>query len=80
MATGPNSIATLTEASSMAMVGGSASWRIGGSGDAVSVGGDFDMVILSGDGSGTYFPLVAEYLNLKWTKEGQKEGKGESWK
>eukprot|EP00978_Attheya_sp_CCMP212_P011621 scaffold28764_cov30-Attheya_sp.AAC.1 len=35
-ATGPNSVATLTKASSM--VGASASWRIEGSGDAVSVG------------------------------------------
>eukprot|EP00978_Attheya_sp_CCMP212_P015984 scaffold41510_cov38-Attheya_sp.AAC.1 len=42
MATAPNSIATLTEASSM--VGASASWRIEGSGDAVSVVGEFDMV------------------------------------
>eukprot|EP00978_Attheya_sp_CCMP212_P035742 scaffold157456_cov61-Attheya_sp.AAC.1 len=41
-ATGPNSVATLTYASSM--VGASASWRIEGSGDAVSVGGEFDMV------------------------------------
>jgi hypothetical protein len=40
--TGPNSVATLTEASSM--VGSSASWRIEGSGDAVSVGGELDMV------------------------------------
>eukprot|EP00978_Attheya_sp_CCMP212_P030989 scaffold115760_cov65-Attheya_sp.AAC.8 len=39
---GPNSVATLTEASSM--VGASASWRIEGSGDAVLVGGEFDMV------------------------------------
>eukprot|EP00978_Attheya_sp_CCMP212_P029795 scaffold107144_cov37-Attheya_sp.AAC.1 len=39
---GPNSVATLTEASYM--VGASASWRIEGSGDAVSVGGEFDMV------------------------------------
>eukprot|EP00978_Attheya_sp_CCMP212_P027327 scaffold91519_cov62-Attheya_sp.AAC.4 len=41
-ATGPNSVATLTEASSM--VGASTSWRIEVSGDAVSVGGEFDMV------------------------------------
>eukprot|EP00978_Attheya_sp_CCMP212_P001261 scaffold2606_cov29-Attheya_sp.AAC.1 len=41
-ATAPNSVATLTEASSM--VGVSASWRIEGSGDAVSVVGEFDMV------------------------------------
>eukprot|EP00978_Attheya_sp_CCMP212_P000586 scaffold1135_cov71-Attheya_sp.AAC.1 len=41
-ATGPNSVATLTEAPSM--VGASASWRIEGGGDAVSVGGEFDMV------------------------------------
>eukprot|EP00978_Attheya_sp_CCMP212_P045347 scaffold343004_cov71-Attheya_sp.AAC.1 len=40
-ATGPNSVATLTEASSM--VGASASWMIEGSGDAVSVGGEFEM-------------------------------------
>eukprot|EP00978_Attheya_sp_CCMP212_P013641 scaffold34247_cov42-Attheya_sp.AAC.1 len=41
-ATAPNSIATLTKASSM--VGASASWRIEGSGDVVSVVGEFDMV------------------------------------
>eukprot|EP00978_Attheya_sp_CCMP212_P002835 scaffold5836_cov54-Attheya_sp.AAC.1 len=47
MATGPNSVATLTEASSM--VGASASWRIDGSGDAVSVMGEFDMLSVMGE-------------------------------
>eukprot|EP00978_Attheya_sp_CCMP212_P035312 scaffold152879_cov33-Attheya_sp.AAC.1 len=43
-ATGPNSIATLTETEASSMVGASASWRIDGSGDAVSVVGEFNMV------------------------------------